>query len=64
MLGCLVFWRFGDLFIVWFDCLVVCLAGSLVVWLVGWLVCLFCRFRLVLFVAALQLDRWPGEKHV
>ena len=63
MLGCFVFWRFGDLLIVWlFDCLV----GSLVGWLVGWLVGLLCfaLFCLVLFVASLQLDRWPGEKHV
>ena len=36
MVGCFDFWRFGDLLIVWlFDCLVVCLVGSLV----GWLVC-------------------------
>ena len=63
VLGCLVFWRFGDLLIVWlFDCLVVCL----VVWFVGWLVGLlyFVLFCLVLFVAFLQLDRRPGEKHV
>ena len=38
MLGCFVFWRFGDMLIVWlFDCLVVCL----VVWFVGWFA-LFC----------------------
>ena len=51
MLGCFVFWRFGDL---------------LIVWLFGWLVGLLCfvLFCLVLFVASLQLDRWPGEKHV
>ena len=52
-----VFWRFGDLLIVWlFDCFVVCLVGSLV----GWF--FFVLFCLVLFVASLQLDRWPGEK--
>ena len=50
MLGCLVFWRFGDLLIVWlFDCLV-------------GLLC-FVLFCLVLFVSSLQLDRRPGEKH-
>ena len=33
MLDCFVFCRFGDLLIVWlFDCLVVCLVGSLVGW--------------------------------
>ena len=62
MVGCwVVLFCFlaGDLLIVWlFDCLVVCLVG----WLVG-LLC-FVLFCLVLFVASLQLDRWPGEKHV